>query len=64
MKLADLTEDRKVITPVITWRQSGDKAWIIKVVYDEDHIYVHSNKNRKVLEKLIKDRFYPKYFTY
>ena len=51
------------ITPKITWRQLGDKSWTVRIEYDADHVYVHTNKKRDVLEKIVKDRYGPRSFA-
>lgn len=48
------------LTPKITWRTNGDGSFTIRVEYAPDKVYVHTNKVRKVLEQLIKDRYGPR----
>jgi hypothetical protein len=62
MKITDiLNED--AITPTIKWRTNGDGSSTIRVQYTPDKVYIHTNKNPEVLQKLIADRYGPKTFV-
>jgi len=50
------------ITPKVTWRVNGDKSHTLRVDYGNDKVYVHSNKDKRVLEKMLRDRYGPAEF--
>lgn len=62
MKIDELFEQEEV-TPKITWKTNGDGSFTLRVDYGNDRVYVHTNKNRKVLEQMIKDRYGPRKFV-
>lgn len=62
MKVTDLFES-EAITPKITWRTNGDGSTTVRIEYRPDKVYVHSNKKREALEKIVKDRYGPKTFA-
>jgi hypothetical protein len=43
--------------PVITYRTNGDGSTTARIVLPNGNVEVHSNKNRRVLEKLVHDRY-------
>lgn len=57
MKLSEL------IAPKITWRQNGDMSWNVRVDYGNDRVFVHTNKNKKALEKLVNTRYKTRTFV-
>ena len=59
-KHAPLKEE--LITPNITWRVNGDKSHTVRVEYTPEKVFVHTNKQRSVLEKIVKDRYGPATF--
>jgi hypothetical protein len=52
----------ELITPSVKYRQLGDGAWLVRIEYTPEHIFIHSNKKRQVLEKIVKDRYGPAKF--
>ena len=63
--LAGLTESASpnAVTPEVKYRQSGDGSWTVRVDYGNDRVYVHTNKKRDALEKIVKDRYGPRTFS-
>lgn len=61
--LKELLEQQKEVTPEIKWKTNGDGSFTIRVDYGNDRVYVHTNKDRKVLERMIKDRYGPRKFV-
>lgn len=57
MKIDDLFEQEKPTPPEIKWRTNGDGSFTVRVDYGNDRVFVHTNKNRKVLEQIVKDRY-------
>lgn len=62
MKLSQLMESDP-ITPEIKYSERGDKSWSVRIDYGNGKVYVHSNKNKKALEKIVKERYGPKKFV-
>lgn len=52
MKIIELLESNK-----ITYRENGDKSWTVRIETPEGKIYVHTNKKRSELEKIVKARY-------
>lgn len=46
--------------PKITWRTNGDGSFTVRIEYGPDKVYVHTNKNRKVLQDLVAKRYAPR----
>lgn len=53
----------ELITPKVTWKTMSDGSNVVRIEYREDKVFVHTNKNRSVLEKLVKERYGPKRFA-
>jgi hypothetical protein len=43
--------------PKVAYRQNGDDSWTAKITLPNGDIRVHSNKNRKTLDKLVGSRY-------
>lgn len=63
MNLTDLFESGDPITPKITWKTNGDKSYTVRIEYAPDKVYVHTNKDHRALEKLVKERYGPRKFS-
>lgn len=61
--LKELLEQQEEVTPEVKWKTNGDGSFTIRVDYGNDRVYVHTNKDRKVLERMIKDRYGPRKFV-
>lgn len=62
MKLNEILESEEPITPKVQYKQHSDGGWTVRVEYRPDKVYVHVNKSRSALEKIVKDRYGPKVF--
>ena len=60
MKIEQLFEE---LDPIIKWKQNGDKSWTVRIQYGDDKVYVHTNKKRDALEKIVKERYGKKTFV-
>lgn len=54
MKLITIVEGEQ---PTVTYKQLGDGSWSARIVAPSGKIYVHTNRDRRVLEKLVKERY-------
>ena len=43
--------------PKVTYKVNGDDSFTVRIVMPNGRIIVHTNKNRRILEKLVKDRY-------
>lgn len=60
--LKELLESEEV-TPEVKWRTNGDKSYTVRIDYGNDRVFVHTNKNLKVLQDLVKERYGTKKFV-
>jgi hypothetical protein len=60
-KLAGLNESTN--KPTVTYREAGDGSWTVKVDYGNGKVFVHTNKKKAALEKLVSDRYGSKTFA-
>lgn len=59
--LKDILESEdKLVTPEVKWKTNGDGSYTVRVDYGNDRVFVHTNKKREVLEKILKDRYGPR----
>lgn len=58
-----LDEIQGPITPKVQWRTNGDGSYTVRIEYTPEKVYVHTNKNLKLLQKLVADRYGPKTFV-
>lgn len=63
MKLCEVLAESDLITPTTTWRKVGDGSWVVRVDYGNDRVFVHTNRKREALEKIVKDRYGPRKFV-
>ena len=57
MDLKDIFEG-EVEKPVsYKWRQNGDGSHTVRIEYKNGTVRVHTNKNKQVLVKLVKERY-------
>lgn len=66
MKIIDVLESveaHQPVTPEIKYRESGDKSWTVRIDYGNGRVYVHTNKDKRALEKIVRERYGPKVFS-
>lgn len=66
MKLSSILEsydEKKPITPTVKYRVNGDGSYTVRVDYGNGKVFVHSNKSKAALEKIVKEKYGPKVFS-
>lgn len=63
MLVSDILNETELTSPKITWRINGDKSYTVRIEYSPEKVFVHTNKNKTVLQKIVNDRYKPAKFV-
>ncbi len=55
MKLSAVSENSG--QPTVAYRQNGDGTYTVRVVAPNGKVFVHTNRDKRALEKIVRERY-------